>query len=78
MLQKNTKKVQVKFFFIRVFFYKHSLFTGENRKEAISLTYLYLFYALYRYFISRVITAGLTSAVSSRSQTGFQVQVSNY
>ena len=47
------------FFFYRVFFHEHSLFTGQQaKKQAISLTSLYHFHPLHRHQdISQVITA---------------------
>ena len=72
------------FFFYRVFFHEHSLFTGQQaKKQAISLTSLYHFHPLHRHQgISRVITAeSLPLHIgSSRTRTGtfgFRVQVTN-
>ena len=62
------------FLSIKVFFYKHSRFTGQQGKgKAISLIPLYHFHLLHRHLdISRAITAESSPLhiVSSRNRTG--------
>ena len=49
-LEESEVKLQI-FFYCRVFFHEHSLFTGQQgKRDAISLTPPYHFHPLHRHF----------------------------